>query len=241
MSSVIGFAHRGAPVRRSGGNTLPAFRRALELGAGGLETDIGLTSDGVPILRHAGISFRRERAVEARALPPDVPTLQALYGTCGTDFELSLDMARPDAVDAVVRVAAAAGALDRLWLTYWRVATLREWRRRFPGIHLVYPTLPLRAGAASRLIGRLAGEGIDVLNVHHRFCRARLVDDAHAAGLRLFAWGIRSPRSLPRVVALGVDGVYCDHVEGMVATLRAAHSPEEAGPTGRDAPFMTRR
>lgn len=222
MSRVIGFAHRGAPQTRSEGNTLPAFVRALQLGATGLETDIGLTADGVPILEHTGVSLRRSLQtgrLTRDQLPTTTPSLRDLYETCGSDFDLSIDMGQPRSVEAVVAVAREFGAFDRLWLTYWRLPTLVAWRERWPQVNLVYPSIPVRFSAAMRLIDRLAGAGVDVLNVHHRFCRGRLITYAHLRGVRLFAWGIRSSCSLRRVVELGADGVYCDHVETMVEVL----------------------
>lgn len=222
MPHVTGFAHRGAPQSRSEANTIPAFVRALRLGATGLETDIGLTADGVPILEHTGISLRRglqTGKLTRDQLPATTPSLRDLYETCGNDFDLSIDMAQPRSVEAVVAVAEEFGAFDRLWLTYWRLPTLIAWRQRWPHVHLVYPSIPVRFSAALRLIDRLAAAGVDVLNVHHRFCRGRLVAYAHLREVRLFAWGIRSSRPLRRVVQLGVDGVYCDDVDTMVQVL----------------------
>ncbi len=229
MSHVIGFAHRGAPQERSEGNTLPAFVRALEMGATGLETDIGLTADGVPILEHTGISLRRglQTAKLTRDhLPATTPSLRDLYERCGNTFELSIDMAQPRAVEAVVAVTTECDAFDRLWLTYWRLPTLVAWRQRWPQVHLAYPSMPIRLSVAMHLIDRLADAGVDALNVHHRFCRERLIDYAHVRGVRLFAWGIRSSRPLQRVVLLGIDGVYCDHVEMMVQILGQHHDKE---------------
>jgi len=45
------FAHRGAAAERPE-NTLPSFRRALELGADALETDVHLTADGEIVAAH---------------------------------------------------------------------------------------------------------------------------------------------------------------------------------------------
>lgn len=223
MTGIIGFAHRGAPRTRSEANTLPAFERALRLGAGGLETDIGLTRDGVPVLTHPGIALfgrRRTGDLTRDELPAGVPTLHELYLRCGTDFDLSLDMAQPRSVDAVIATAEEFGAIDRLWLTYWRIPTLAAWRRRWPEVHLVYPTIPLRFKAATRLLDRLSAERVDVLNVHHRFCRPQLVAHAHERNVHMFAWGIRSHRPLQRAIRLQVDGIYCDDVAGMVTALR---------------------
>ena len=48
---TIVYAHRGAAAERPE-NTLPAFRRALELGADALETDVHLTADGQIVAAH---------------------------------------------------------------------------------------------------------------------------------------------------------------------------------------------
>jgi glycerophosphoryl diester phosphodiesterase len=223
VTHIIGFAHRGAPDTRSAGNTIPAFVRALQLGASALETDIGLTADGVPVLTHPGISLRRRARtgnLTRGQLQATMPSLRELYERCGTDFDLSIDMAQPRSVEAVVRVAEGFGAFERLWLTYWRLPTLIAWRRQWPAVHLVYPSIPLRFRAATQLVDRLAEAGVDVLNVHHRFCRARLITYAHRLNVRVFAWGIHSAPPLHRVVQLEVDGVYCDNVGTMLDVLR---------------------
>lgn len=220
--NVIGFAHRGAALTKREENTLPAFERALSLGADGIETDIGLTADGVPVLLHTGISLRRSFSVSRlprHELPAHIPSLADLYARCGHHFELSLDMAQPLAAEAVIRVAEELEAVDRLWLTYWRLPALEAWRRRWPQVHLVYPTLSLRSGSFVRLVTQLAAIEVDAVNVFHRLCTAHMVELAHGHGLRIFVWGVRSRRPLERVVARGVDGVYCDDVEAMVSVL----------------------
>ena len=51
MSRPLLYAHRGASHERPE-NTLPAFRRALELGADALETDCHMTADGTIVVSH---------------------------------------------------------------------------------------------------------------------------------------------------------------------------------------------
>jgi glycerophosphoryl diester phosphodiesterase len=62
----IGFAHRGAPGRAVRENTLPAFRAALRAGVPGIESDVWLTADNVPVLLHDGYL---RRANEQRSAP----------------------------------------------------------------------------------------------------------------------------------------------------------------------------
>lgn len=75
------YAHRGARLDAPE-NTLPAFARAIELGADGIELDVHLTSDGVPVVLHDGLltvytsSYRDVWGIPLRALQ----TLDASQG-----------------------------------------------------------------------------------------------------------------------------------------------------------------
>ena len=118
LERPIGFAHRGARAHAPE-NTLEAFELGLRLGATGLESDVWLTSDGVPVLDHDGVVRvgRRKRVVAdlARAdLPGHVPALTDLYDRCGHDFHLSLDLKGAGSGPAIIAVTReAAPALCR--------------------------------------------------------------------------------------------------------------------------------
>src|SRR4051794_27300736 len=58
LDEPIAFGHRGARAHAPE-NTLEAFELALRLGANGLESDVWLTADGVPVLDHDGVLRRR--------------------------------------------------------------------------------------------------------------------------------------------------------------------------------------
>jgi glycerophosphoryl diester phosphodiesterase len=66
LARPIAFAHRGARAHARE-NTLDAFALALRLGATGLESDVWLTADGVPVLDHDGV-VRTGRAGRRRPL-----------------------------------------------------------------------------------------------------------------------------------------------------------------------------
>ena len=55
--AIINFAHRGASGYRPE-NTMLAFEYAVTLGATGIETDVQLTADGIPVLIHDESLYR---------------------------------------------------------------------------------------------------------------------------------------------------------------------------------------
>ncbi len=220
----IGFAHRGARARAPE-NTIEAFRLALVLEASGLESDVWLTADGIPVLDHDGIvrvSGRRRAVAELRKneLPPWIPSLADLYEACGADYELSLDVKDPGAAPAVVEESSALDAVGRLWLCHpdWR--QVARWRRLSPDVRLVDSTRLAHIGEGpAQRAALLADAGVDAVNLHRRDWSPSLVETMHEHGRAAFAWDAQHRSVLARLVAMGVDAVYSDHVEVMMAAL----------------------
>jgi glycerophosphoryl diester phosphodiesterase len=214
-ASAIRFAHRGAPVGPAAGNTLEAFEAALRAGAEGIESDVRLTADGVPVLVHGlgRVQGRPLRTVRRADLPPQVPSLADVWERCGLDFELALDMSDPGAAEAVLALGRHFGAEDRLWLTYWRLPLMAAWRQRWPDAKLVYATMLGVPGAMlRRTASHAAAAGVDALNLHHRLVGGGSAATVHAAGLRLFAWGLRDGRQAQRVTSTGADALFLGDV-----------------------------
>lgn len=230
----IAFAHRGGRAHGRE-NTLATFEEALRRGATGLESDAWVTGDGIVVLDHDGVTgpVWRHRAVSVQPradLPRHIPALADLYERCGTDYELSLDVKDPAALEAIVAVARAAGAADRLWLCHHDWRPMAAWRRSFPEVHLVESTnlAWMHEGLAARL-SALASAGIDALNLHRSQWDAGVMHEVRAVGRLGFAWDAQSSEDLVALCRMGVDGLYSDHVDRMVDALRAVR----AGPDDR--------
>lgn len=230
----FGFAHRGARADAPE-NTLAGFRLALERGAPGIETDVWLTADGVPVLRHGGVlrsprSLWRGRPIasmQAAALPPWLPRLSALYAACGTDFELSVDLKDGRSATAVLDVAGRAGHdTSRLWLC-GGVDDVAAVRRIDSAVRVVSGAQPPdRGGRWTAHLGRLRDAGFDAVNLPRRRWSRSRVAEVHAAGLLAFGWDAQTLPRLRALLALGCDAVYSDHVDRLVVALREA----SAGP-----------
>jgi len=220
LAFPIGFAHRGARAHAPE-NTLQAFALALEMGASALESDVWLTADGVPVLDHDGsVGGVPIPSLERRSLPDHVPSLEDLYRECGSDFELSLDLKHDDAALETLRVAERAGASERLWLCHWNWKRLVPLREASSRVRLVDSTsvAVMRTPPGDRA-ERMQRLGIDALNLHHSEWSADLRDAMAARGRRVFAWDLQQPADLEAALALGVDAVYSDHVDRMLAVL----------------------
>jgi glycerophosphoryl diester phosphodiesterase len=220
----IGFAHRGASALAPG-NTLEAFRLAVEMGASGLESDVWVSDDGEPVLDHDGIVGgwlrRRPIATVPRArLPEHITTLRELYAEVGSHLPLSLDIKDPDAIGPVLDVADEVGARERLWLCHPDPEVLVPWRERSAGARLVVSTKfrTFRQGA-ERAGAELSGAGIDAVNLHHTEWTGGLTTLFHRFGLYTFGWDVQLPRHLAELLDMGVDGVFSDHVDRMMEAI----------------------
>jgi glycerophosphoryl diester phosphodiesterase len=222
----ITFAHRGGRADDAPENSLAAFRRALDLGATGLESDARLSADGQVVLVHGPMVRTGLRRTRVRSLPADrlaelgVPRLVDLYAEVGTDFELSLDLKEPDLTGPIVAVAREAGALDRLWLCARELAELESARRVEPDVRLVH-SMGRRAygDALERHASMLAKAGVAALNLREAEWSLGLVTLTHRFNLQAFAWDAQEYRRIRAVLEMGVDGIYSDHVDRLVAAV----------------------
>jgi glycerophosphoryl diester phosphodiesterase len=187
---------------------------------------VWLTADGVPVLDHdgtvrTGLGRRRPILSLPRAqLPSHVPSLADLYDACGAEYELSLDVKDPTVVDAVLAEARAAGALGRLWLCHHDWKVLAMWRPLSADVRLVDSTRIRRIrDGAERRAASLADAGIDAVNMHASDWTGGLVALFHRFERCCFGWDAQLPRVLVELLVMGLDGVYSDHVDRLVAAL----------------------
>ena len=230
----IAFAHRGARALARD-NTIDAFRLGLEMGATGLESDVWVTSDGVPVLDHDGVVRRRLQKtpiakVSRDTLPEHIPTLTELYEECGTGWHLSLDVKDPQAAMPVLATMVdlserfGVDLLPTVWMChpYWE--TLAGWKQRHPTARFVDSTrLNRLKDGPERHASRLADAGIDAINMHHSDWNGGLVTLFHRFDTACFAWDAQYDRVLAETFDFGIDGIYSDHVDRMMAAHAAAY------------------
>jgi glycerophosphoryl diester phosphodiesterase len=211
----ITFAHRGA--------------RLLEPGAGGLETDAWLSADGEVVLTHdarvdgplLGLWKLRVAQTSAERLARHgVPRLVDLFTELGNDYDLSIDVRDPAAAEPIVDLARRLGVPARTWLCSPNFDQLRDLRDGATDVRLVHSTARRRLpDTLERHAADIAAAGVDAMNFHYTEWTKGLVALFHRFDRLAFAWDVQEVRHLTAMLDLGVDALYSDHVERMVATV----------------------
>ena len=228
LDPPVAFAHRGARAHAAE-NTLPAFELALRLGATGLESDVWLTSDGVPVLDHDGVVKvgRRKRSISTVSrsmLPAHIPTLAELFERCGSGFDLSLDVKDQAAGPVVISTVAecAPDLIPRLWLCQPTWQSLVALRAVDADVKLVESTRLSRiAEGPERRAATLAEHGIDAINMHQSDWTGGLTTLFHRFDRYALSWDLQHERVLHDGFRMGVDGVFSDWVDRMMEAFRA--------------------
>ena len=227
------FAHRGGKAHAPE-NTLEAFALGLKLGANGLESDVWLSQDGQAVLvhdEHIG-KLRRRKVADTMAadLPPHVPTLSELYRTVGTQFELSLDIKTPQAIDATVNAVREASEttgtdlIAKTWLCHPDLDVVTSWRERWSDVRLVHSTRlgrlehpPERHGAT------LFERGIDAVNFREGDWTGGLTTLYHRFDILCFGWDAHLERVSRELLDMGCDAIFSDHVDRMLSARSSVY------------------
>jgi len=215
------FAHRGARAHADD-NTLESFLLAQRLGATGIETDAWVTLDGEVVLDHDGWASRLRRkpikAARRSDLKSHIPSLVDYFEQVGTELVLSIDVKDDDAFDPLMGVVRRFDATEKVWICHPDFDVLCSWRDRAPDARLVNSTaldqLPL---GPERRASDLSSARIDAFNLRQSEWTGGLTTLFHRFGVLCFGWDAQHERQIARLIDMGIDGLYSDYVDRMVA------------------------
>ena len=215
--TYIAFAHRGARayVRE---NTLEAFQLGLRLGATGLESDVWITKDGIPVLDHDGVVQGRilKKPISnylREDLPEHIPTLRDLLLMTPPEVAISLDVKDDDSFEAVIsEVRSVHGAHSPfIYLCHPDIDVLENQRRKSQGISLVSSTRlsKLKKGPEMHA-AHMRDLGVEVMNMHHTDWNGGLVALFQRFDLQCFAWDCQFARNIRDMAKIGINGIFSD-------------------------------
>lgn len=219
---------------------MAAFRKAVELGATFIETDLQLTRDSYLVALHDATldrttngrgSVREHTLEELRALDAGawfgpqfagerIPTLKEIL-----EFALEADV-----VFYLEVKAAGTWGVEHALVNVLRearvaahTAVLSFDQRALANVQRHDPTLicgllfdkPLESpvDVAWEVGARQLAPRADVVT-------AEMVQQAHASGLQVVTWTVNEPADMRRALAAGVDGIMTDYPDRLVSVLK---------------------
>jgi glycerophosphoryl diester phosphodiesterase len=209
---------------------MPAFALAVKLGATGLESDVWLTRDGVPVLDHDGVVGSRLRRrtisdVDHADLPPHIPTFEQLLNLATEHgLAVSVDVKDSAAFPVVRTMLMARPELNsRTYVCCEDFDMLCEVAPSLRDVQLVDSSrLAKMKEGPERRLAKLAELGVMALNMHHSDWNGGLVTLAHRFERLAFAWDAQFDHTLVELLRMGADAVYSDWVDRMVDAAQAA-------------------
>lgn len=211
-------SHRGAHQTLPE-NSIPAFLRAIDLGADAIELDVHATSDGVVIVHH-------DPAVNASGQPTtriadlsisdvsrfplahgvEIPTLQAVLDAIGARAKVYVEIKATDIEPLVVRCIRESSASCAVHAFDHRVVKIVK--KIFPAIR----TGVLETARHIDPVASLVAAGAQDLWQEVSFIDEEVVARAHSVNARVIAWTSNDADQWETLSALGVDGICTDRI-----------------------------
>jgi glycerophosphoryl diester phosphodiesterase len=222
------FGHRGAAGHEPE-NTLRSVRRALDLGAEGIEVDVHFV-DGELIVIHDDTlqrttngsgritdkSFSQLRLLNA-GLGERIPTLAEVFEAVAHRALINVELKGPNTAAPVAaliedHVRQRGWGWEEFILSSFDHAQLKRVKQIAPELRTaaLIKSVPRDQAAFAEELGASA------VNPSKRCVTPRLIADAHRRGLKVYVYTINEPREIVLMSALGVDGVFSDFPDRVV-------------------------
>ncbi|HUV89759.1 MAG TPA: glycerophosphodiester phosphodiesterase [Anaerolineae bacterium] len=233
---TLNIAHRGASAAAPP-NTLAAFKKAIELGADGIEFDVHFSADGVPVVIH---DFTVDATTDGSGRVADLTLAQLKQLDAGTRFDPAFTGERIPTLDEVLEAVRGRrgwggelllnvelkttspgdNGLERAVITLVEQHSLSR-RVLFSSFN------PFSLRRAKRIAphipaGLLYDQGLslplrrawlaflaphEARHPHYKMVDARYMAWARRRGYRVNTWTVDDPAEMRRLVGLGVNGI----------------------------------
>lgn len=228
------WAHRGASGwdrQYAPENTMPAFKKAVEMGADGIEFDVHLTKDGEILICHDERIDRTSRGrgfiknftleelkrvdfskphVEYGFTPP--PTLREFFEFASPlDIKVNIELKTgviyyDNLEEKVFRMTQEYGMENRVIFSSFNHYSLQKLKSKFPEakIGLLMPGDTVNIPNDTDMM--------DAIAVHppENIVTREYVEKCHAHNIRVHTWTVDNPQRMKELIEFGVDAIITD-------------------------------
>lgn len=227
--SFLCIGHRGARGHEPE-NTLLSIDTGIRLGSDMVEFDVQRCGDQLVVIhdprlerttngkgRVDEVSFEYLRSLDA-GKGQQIPTLKEVLDLVQARVSVNVEIKSADRTAAAV-AATLREALDDGWdasqflVSSFHLPELYEFKQMVPEIPVgvLVCGVPLDWAACATELGAQA------LNISADFADPKLVRDAQVRGLKVYAYTVNHPDDITALRTLGLDGVFSDYPERVLA------------------------
>lgn len=232
MKKFINYAHRGASEYYPE-NTMLSFRKGLEMGANGIETDVQKTKDGVVVLFHddtldrvTGKSGSIADYTYAELLEFDVikgeqkekiPTFEEFLAEFGKkDITFAIELKVTGVAKETADIIYKYGVQDKVIITSFQYDALVEMKECAP---------ELRRGYLLFALDEKTRKEIESLSLYEICPNGQLitteeVKEYHEKGYGVRAWGMSNVEVMKETIGKGVDGMTVNFPDKLTEYLK---------------------
>lgn len=221
------YAHRGASIELPE-NTLSAFGRAIEVQADGIELDVHLSADGVPVVIHdetverttngsgevAAQTVAELQELDAGGSQP-IPTLKEVLDLVSGKLHVDIEIKAGAAGDAVLALTSQYPNL-KFAISSFNHDALRHVRKANADVEL----WPLTAAVSDEVIRTALELGSPQIAAYDRMLNEEIMAEVERAGLRIWVWTVNDVSRARELASWGVVGICTDDPAAMIPAVR---------------------
>ncbi|WP_371068677.1 glycerophosphodiester phosphodiesterase [Sediminibacillus sp. JSM 1682029] len=230
MKTLV-YAHRGAS-KLAPENTMPAFQLAYEMGAEGIETDVQLSKDGIPVLIHDESVKRTTNAVgfvqdytfeqlqkldagswlsEKFENTPIISLEEFLIWAQPKQLQLNIEL-KNNVIDydhmekKVYDLLCKYKLVNRTTISSFNPVSIE----RFKQIDSKIATALLTSQRINGLVDYTAGLGAKALHIKYRLLNSKVVEQCRENDMKLRIYTINRSGAMKKCYQLKVDAIFTD-------------------------------
>jgi glycerophosphoryl diester phosphodiesterase len=229
-------AHRGASLHAPE-NTLAAFELALQQGIDGIELDVKLSADQIPVVIH---DESVDRTTDGRGLVHElslatlkeldagngqkIPTLDEVFASVGGQLLINVELTnyttkKDQLVDKVVEVIKKHDLAESILFSSFLSKNLKRAEELLPQTPRGLLALPNFLGWITRKVIFRFG-AYQALNPALKNTTKKQVSAVHGIGRKVYSWTVNEADDMRQLAAWAVDGIITDDPELAIKILR---------------------
>lgn len=229
-------AHRGGSLLERE-NTIPAYRKSIELKVDIVETDVRETADGIIVSFHdsnlerlAGKkgNIKDFTFEELKKIDPKIPTLEEIISVCKGNVPLIIEVKEKGFEQKLVEIIEKEKVVSEVIVLSFKEDIVRKVKLLNPSIEIgnlvrvrkfYIPWFFYDRYQANVLVKRTLELGAKVLVLNFDFYSKVLLKKCHKNNIAVWLWAVNELNLMNKFIEAGVDGIITDAPDKLINVI----------------------